>query len=247
MEIETSEFKLRLNDARELFIGGKYKTCEPILNDLLLYNNKTPEIFQMLATIAYDKGKFNMAIKYFKRALEIDPSYIDASVGLSIIYNDLGRYEEGRKEFETAKKIFADKKNTQSLFTNEILAKKHEELGDLYSSYRRHEEALENFLKAKSLHYDAPVILKVADSYIKLDRARTAVLELRALIKHNPHVLAARQKLAEIYYDAGKIIDAIETWESILFRDPGNIQAKTCLKLAMNANPEYQGVLEDKF
>ena len=240
MQIEQTEFKLRLNDARELFINGKYETCEPILNDLLIYNNNTPEIFQMLATISYDKGKFNMAIKYFKRALEIDPLYIDASVGLSIIYNDLGRYEEGEKEFETAKQMFSDKQKAKSLFINEALAKKHVELGDLYISHKRYEEGLENYLKAKSLNYDASVVLKIADSYLKLNRARASVLELRALIKHNPHILPARQKLAEIYYDAGKIIDAIEAWEAILLRDPGNVQAKSCLKLAINANPEFK-------
>lgn len=240
MQIEPMEFKLRLNDARELFINGKYETCQPLLNDLLIYNNKIPEVFQMLATISYDKGHFNLAIKYFKRALEIDPSYIDASVGLSIIYNDLGRYEEGTKEFEAAKQMLSNKQKAKNLFANEALAKKHEELGDLYANHNRYEESLENFLRAKSLNYTILVILKIADSYLKLDRAKAAVLELRALIKHHPHILPARQKLAEIYYDAGKIIDAIESWESILLRDSGNIQAKNCLKLAINANPEYK-------
>jgi tetratricopeptide (TPR) repeat protein len=72
---------------------------------LLQRPQKNPEVFQMLGTIYYDQGKFNKAIKTFQRALEIDPSYTDASVGLSIILNDIGRYDEGKKVFQDAKKL----------------------------------------------------------------------------------------------------------------------------------------------
>ena len=86
----------------------------------------------MLATIYYDRGKFNKAIKTFKRALEIDPSYTDASVGLSIILNDLGRYEEGQEVFEVAQKVLEEKKKKNDPFIDKLIAQKHEELGDIY-------------------------------------------------------------------------------------------------------------------
>lgn len=85
-----------LEEARRSFIDGNYKVAEPILQQLIFKNTKNPEVYQMLATIFYDQGKFTKAIQTFKRALEIDPTYTDASVGLSIILNDLGKYEEGR-------------------------------------------------------------------------------------------------------------------------------------------------------
>ena len=95
-----------IETAQELFNKGKYSQVEAIINQLILNNCKDPTIFQMLGTIFYDQGKFNKAIRSFKRALEIDPGYTDASVGLSIILNDLGRYEEGKKVFE-GESIFA--------------------------------------------------------------------------------------------------------------------------------------------
>ena len=78
-----------IDEARESFIEGDYKIAEPLLNQPTLLHSKNPEVFQMLATIYYDQGKFNKAIKTFKKALEIDPSYTDAAVGLSIILNDI--------------------------------------------------------------------------------------------------------------------------------------------------------------
>jgi tetratricopeptide (TPR) repeat protein len=119
-------------EAKSSFIEGNYKIAEPILQQMILRGTRNPEVFQMLATIQYDRGQFNKAIKTFKRALEIDPTYTDASVGLSIILNDLGRYDEGQKVFEEAKGILDRKKVTSDPYIEEKIAGKHEELADLY-------------------------------------------------------------------------------------------------------------------
>ena len=43
-------------EARRYFIDGNYKMAEPILQQMLLNNTRNPEVYQMLATIFYDKG-----------------------------------------------------------------------------------------------------------------------------------------------------------------------------------------------
>ncbi len=53
----------------------------------------------MLASIAFDRGQLKRAIQLFKQSLEIDPEFTDSSVGLSIILNDLGRYDEAIVNF----------------------------------------------------------------------------------------------------------------------------------------------------
>ena len=70
--------------AKEHFEEGQYAQTESLLNQLILRNNKTPDVFFMLGTVYYNKGKFNKAIRAFKRALELDPSFTDASVGLHL-------------------------------------------------------------------------------------------------------------------------------------------------------------------
>ena len=57
-----------LDEAKNNFIDGNYKVAEPILSQMVLQGTRNPEIYQMLATIFYDKGQFNKAIKTFKRA-----------------------------------------------------------------------------------------------------------------------------------------------------------------------------------
>src|ERR1700677_5306786 len=85
MSITSNENDL-LAAAREKFLKGEMPMAERLLQQLILLNNKLPEVFHMLGTIYYDQGKFTRAIQTFKRALEIDPGYSDARVGLYLIY-----------------------------------------------------------------------------------------------------------------------------------------------------------------
>src|ERR1700733_4886425 len=110
-----------LEHARENFKEGKYAQAERVLQQILLMNNRLPEVYHMMGTIYYDQGKFNKAIKTFRRALEIDPTFTDASVGLSIILNDLGRYDEGKKVFEEARTLVNQRKGNQDPYVDEKL------------------------------------------------------------------------------------------------------------------------------
>lgn len=223
-------------EAKESFIHGNYKVAEPLLQQLLLQNARNPEIYQMLATIAYDKGQFNKAIKTFKRALEIDPGYTDASVGLSIILNDLGRYDEGKKIFDDARSALDRRNGKVDPYVEEKLASKHEELADLYFQYKRFNEALEQLFKAQKLSARKPEItLRMAECYVKLGETSRAVKDLKNLIREYPQLSSARMKLGLIFYNMNNLAEATEQWENVLVREPGHPEATKYLKMAQAA------------
>lgn len=238
--VDTSDI---LEMAREAFIAGNYQKSEPLLNQLILLDNKNPEIFQMLATIYYDKGQFKKAIKTFKRALEIDPTYTDASVGLSIILNDLGRYEEGREIFETAQRELNRTKTTTDPYINERLATKHVELGDLYFQYKRYMEATEQYYKALNLSSrKAEVSLKIADAFLKASEPKKALKILRDVQAEFPAFLPAQIKLGVILYHSNRVVEAIEEWEKVLMRDPGNKDVREYIRIANEAGQTEIGL-----
>ncbi len=225
-----------LSEARGYFISGNYKMAEPILNQMLLNGTRNPEVFQMLATLFYDKGQFNKAIKTFRRALEIDPTYTDASVGLSIILNDLGKYEEGKQVFIEAQSQLDKKTGRQDPHLDEKLASKHEELADLYYQYRRFSEALEQLLKAQKLSTrKAEITMRISEVYVQLGHSDRAIKDLKALIREYPHFIPARLKLGVIYYNSNNVAEATEQWENILMRDPEHPEALRMLKMAQAA------------
>ncbi|MCH2533170.1 MAG: tetratricopeptide repeat protein [Bdellovibrionales bacterium] len=212
--------------AREYFIEDNYSQAEPILNQLVLKNSKSPEVFHMLGAIFYDNGKFSKAIRAFKRALELDPSFTDASVGLSIILNDLGRYDEGQKVFNDAKKVLDETRVKDDPFINEKLSTKHDELGDLYLHYGRPKEALEQFYKSLNLTTrKAEVTMKVVECYVKSGDLKKAAKALEDLIAIIPDFIPGRLKLAQIYYEQEELTKAKQQWQSVLSRQPDHPQA----------------------
>jgi tetratricopeptide (TPR) repeat protein len=222
-----------LSEAKEAFINGNYKVAEPMLNQLILQNSRNAEVYQMLATIYYDKGQFNKAIRTFKRALEIDPTYTDASVGLSIILNDLGRYDEGQQIFEEAQKLLERKSGKMDSYVEEKIASKHEELADIYFQYKFYKEALDQLFHAQKLSSrKAEIAMRIAECYVKLGDSDRAIRELKALIREYPHFIPARLKLGVIYYNMNNLAEATEQWENILMRDPKHPEALKYLKMA---------------
>lgn len=228
-----TDFKELLETARDHFREGNYRIAEPLLQQLLMSNQKNPEVFHMMATIFYDQGKFNKAIKTFRRALDVDPTFTDASVGLSIILNDLGRYEEGKKVFTDAQKALARKSTESDPYIQEKLASKHDELGELYFQYKRYAEALEQYQRALQLSTrKAELKMKVVECFIKQDDNAQALRELKALVQEYPQFIPARLKLGLMYFSSRKMIEAVEQWESVLLRDPEHPLAVKYLQMA---------------
>jgi tetratricopeptide (TPR) repeat protein len=222
-----------LESAREYFKENKYSLAEPILNQLILKNAKSPEVFHMLGTIYYDQGKFNKAIRAFRRALELEPTFTDASVGLSIILNDLGKYEEGRKIFDEAKELLAKQSASDDPYINEKFSIKHDELGEMYFQHARFKEALEQYYKALALSSRKPELtMKIVEAFLQLGSPEKALKELRALIKEYPGFLSARVRLGKILYDGGDVEGAIEQWEATTHRDPSHSEAQRLLRQA---------------
>lgn len=229
-----------IEEARSAFIEGDYKTAEPLLNQPTLLKSRNPEVFQMLATIYYDQGKFNKAISTFKKALEIDPAYTDAAVGLSIILNDIGRYDDAKKVFEDARTQLELKKQNQSENSehnlNEKFALKHAELADLYLQHKRFAESAEQYQKAISLSAKKiDLNLRLAECYVQAGQKDKAIQGLKALLQMDPKLSAPRLKLGLILYNSHHIAEAVDQWETVLHYDSKNHDAIRYLKMAQAA------------
>lgn len=220
--------------AEDHFKENRYANAEPILNQLVLKSTRRPEVFHMLGTIYYDQGKFNKAIRSFKRALELDSGFTDSSIGLSIILNDLGRYEEGQKVFDEARTMLSVKSKKADPNLEEKFATKHDELAELYMRHFRFNDALEQYQKAYTLTtLRRPEIgVSIAECYIQLQQLPQALRELRSIVREHEHFVPARLKLGKVFYDSHQIPEAIEQWEAVLKYEPNHSLALDYLRLA---------------
>lgn len=224
-----------LAEASNSFKSGDLKTAEPLINQLILGGHKSADVFHMLGTILYDQGKFGKAIRSFRRALELDPSFTDASIGLSIILNDLGRYDEGKKVFEEAQVMLTRKSENEDPYLEEKIAMKHDELGELYCKSKKFDEGLAQYEAALKMSARVPELtLKIVQCFEKMGDMPSAIQRLGPLIKQFPEYYTAKNKLGQLYYEQNRIPEAIATWEDVLSRDPENGKAKKMLSQAQN-------------
>lgn len=206
--------------------------------------DSAPESFQQEADFYYYKaichyfkGEMNPTLTHLQQALKINSKHTDAAICLSVLLNDIGQYDSAKQAFETANaSIESDSENQK---VNEQFALKHLELGDMYSRFKRFDEAIEQYSKASALNPQAlEYRIKRAKAYAKKGFLTRSLQELHQIKLQYPDCFEARHQLGLLHYSQGNLIDAELEWESILAQDPTNALAIQYLQ--MSKSSRYQ-------
>ncbi|WPU65299.1 tetratricopeptide repeat protein [Peredibacter starrii] len=227
-----------LKKAKDAFQKNDLKTASLFLNEIIEQNPNATEAFFYLANVFHVRGELGKAIKAFSRVLELDPHHTDAAISLSVIYNDIGKYEEAKAIFEKANNQV---KNTQQQglsdpHLNKKFSLKHYELAEMYASYGRVDEALFEYNKAITLDPDnLEIRIKVAKTYTKKGFTSKAFEELKRLKNEQPGYMPARIALGLLFYGNGNIIEAQAEWQNVLSREPNHPEATMYISLSRSA------------
>jgi tetratricopeptide (TPR) repeat protein len=235
---ENENFDQQLKKGIHFFKEGKVLESKAILEKLESEGREDESLYFNLANIYHSKGELGKAIKFFNKTLEKNSSNTDASISLSIIYNDIGKYEEAKKLFDKASGVV--KTPAVGTDSNEKINKnfsyKHFELAELYLSYGRFDEALFEFNKASGLDpKNLELRIKIAKVYAKKGFASKAFQELRKIKNENPKYVPARIVLGILFYNYGKIIEAENEWRRVLVIDPSCNEVKSYLNMVKTA------------
>lgn len=240
--MKSMKIQSQLDSAKALIEKGKRADAQKILNELLedIDNNDQSEIYFMLGNIFHLNGEIGKAIKAFNKVLVIEPSHTDAAISLSVLYNDIGHYEEAKKVFEQANERVRAKTSGEKIVDKHIskkFAAKHYELAELYVTYGRFDEALFEYNKASSLDMEnLEIRIKIAKVYAKKNFIGKAFEELKKLKIENPNYIQARISLGVLYYGSGKILEAQSEWQQVLSKEPFNKEANMYMNLSKTAS-----------
>ncbi len=219
----------RLNDARVLI--------QPLIMD----HRNDHRVFSLLGNIYHRQGEFSRAIKNYKTALDINSRDVETAINLALIYNDLGKYEQGAELYSQAinvmKEIGANNSgNTEkNEDTNSMFAAQHANLGELYLRYNRAEDALRELERALELAPEAyKFYVELAECLSRLGKRDLAMKKLRFVKAKRPDIYEARVKLGHLIFLEGEIGPAVEEWDSVLKDNPGNVEAKMYIKMAQD-------------
>lgn len=227
-----------LKRAKEAFQKNDLKTAALFLNEIIENNPNATEAYFYLANVFHVRGELGKAIKAFQRVLELDPHHTDAAISLSVIYNDIGKYEEAKAIFEKANNQVKNSQTTglTDPHLNKKFSLKHYEIAEMYASYGRCEEALFEYNKAATLDPDnLEIRIKIAKTYTKKGFTSKAFEELKRLKNEHPGYLPARIAMGLLFYGNGNIIEAQAEWQNVLSRDPQHAEATMYLQLSRSA------------
>lgn len=211
----------------------EYDLAEKSIQARLKEHPKNADAFYLLGVMNYFRGDIKHTVFNLREALKHDPRHTDAAICLSVLFNDIGRYDDAKNVFDQANQSVSVKKNGEDPEVDRKFAVKHLELADLYFRYRRYDEAVEEYAKAAALDpFTLEIRIRLAKSYAKKGFLTRAIQELQQLKVEYPRYVPARLQLGLLHYSQNNVLDAELEWESVRDLDPENREALAYLEMA---------------
>ncbi len=241
---KTSETRVKgsLNSAisdkqiQELIGRRQFSQAETIIRERLRLDPHNPDSHYLLGVTYYFQGNISQTIENLKKSLSLNPRHTDAAICLSVLFNDIGRYDEAKRIFEQANQSVLYGRTREDPEVDRKFALKHLEIADLYFRYRRYDEAIEEYAKAAYLDPTAlDTRIRKAKTYAKKGFLTRSMQELQQLKQEHPQFTPARIQLGLLHYSQGNILDAELEWENVLAIDPENREAQAYIQMAKKA------------
>lgn len=173
--------------------------------------------------IAYTQlRRYGDAIETLRKALELNPYYVDVrnDLGTALILS--GKREEGKAEFLAA---YNDPTNPRPEITSHNLA-------NAYLEEKKYAEAANWFRTSLGRNkQNADAYLGLADALLALGRPDEAVTPLEGGLKELPNHVGLLTLLGDAYYRAGRFTEAKGRLEEAARRDPVGASGRRATEL----------------
>ena len=218
---------------KKAFDEKNYNEARDYLEEVLKEKDSFADVYNMLGFIYYSAGKHQNAIKYFKKALEINPNYTEVSLNLSVAYNEMGEFDKARDIYAKAKDAGAGSTTSYlDPYAKGKLANMHTEIGAIYQDLGFYKEAVDEYKKAIALR---PTFVDIKNKlgvvYRDMRDYSKSVRELEEAINVNPEYIPARINLGITYYTMGHIEKAKAEWMKVLHKNPNDKKAQMYMNL----------------
>ena len=231
MITEYGELQKQISLAKNYLKTRQHEKAEDILLGIIK-SHKLADVYNMLGTLYSDLGKFNFAEVALKRALAINPKYMEAALNLAVLYNNLGYAQKAKALYVHLKKYGASGRGAMDAMLVAKIANMHAEIGDLYHSVGEYKEAIASYERA----------IDLAPKYIDIATKLATCLREGGQAKKALKIFAKYKKLAKKYspywvalgvshYALGKRKAAATAWDQALQIEPRNKTAQAYKRL----------------
>jgi Flp pilus assembly protein TadD len=185
-------------------------------------DDKSPYSHKGLGIAYTQLRKYPDAIAALRKALELNPYYVDVrnDLGTALILS--GKREEGKAEFLAA---YNDATNPRPELTSHNLA-------NAYLEEKRYAEAANWFRTSIGRNkQNAQAYMGLADALLALGQPEEVLAPLEAGLKELPQHVGLTTALGEAYYRAGRFTEARARLEDAARRDPVGASGRRATEL----------------
>jgi len=226
-------FETALEKANNAFQAGRYNEALGLYLSLSRDHPGYADIFNKLGLILHHNGDTTKAIDYFEKALKINPLYTEASLNLTISYNDIGEYEKASKIFSHAAEVVWEGDSKIDPFVQGKLANEHATLGDTYYEAGLLEEAEKQYRTVLGMRPNfVDVLTKLGITLREKGDFDEAIAHFKKAKKINARYIRALIHLGITYYSKGFTDLALIEWETASKINPEGKEARVYLALA---------------
>ena len=202
--------------------AGRYDLAIDSFQAAIKEDGKNPYFYKGLGDAYLSKKRYSEAINAFKKALEINPYYVDVRNDLGTAFLLSGKRDEGKKELSAA---YANPENP----TPEQTAAN---LGQAYFEEKNYSQALSWYQTslARNKDYAAAYIL-TSDALTALGRSDEALSQLEAGAQTLPKDVNIMLALGFAYYRSGRFAEARTRLEQVAAKDPGGAAGRRAVDL----------------
>lgn len=161
------------------------------------------------------KGEYHKAMQAYQKALEIDPSIVEARINLGALYARCGRFGDAMTEYK------------QALAIDPASVELRNNMGNLYAKQGLFQQAEEEYQEAKRLApYSPKPYFNLGNIYLEQGFYPQAVKQYEIALRLDPDYESASYYCGLAYSKLGLWEEALEKWENTLAINPTHQAAR---------------------
>ena len=189
----------------ELYNNSDFSILKKEIDLLLPHNKDSFFLLNLLGTFHARLQNYDDAIKFYKKAMVINPDSAQCHYNIGTTYLEIKKYQEAITSLKCSIKI--DDKNPEA----------YNNIANAYKSLGSHNEAITNFSKAIKLDQShLKSIYNLAGSLKEIGKYNEAIKYYEKALIINPNYGVALNNLGLIYYDLGRLDDSIKCYKKAI-------------------------------
>ena len=213
--------KKKIQEVVNLYQSQKFILAEQKAKSILINNSKIGFLYNLLGLILVGQTKYNDAIKYYQKGIEIEPNN-------AMIYNNLGAVYKTKNKHTLAENYY-----NKSIQLDNKIPETQNNIGNLYIELNKYDDAINSFKKAININSEFYIAYyNLGILHKSLGNLKESKKYFEKTIEKKPDFYSAHRAYSQVnnYTDNH---DHIKLMEDIYSKKNINVSGKISLSFAL--------------